>query len=842
MKKKITMLFAALLACAGVWAQTVLVNKPLDEIVASSITDTEKAVFIKNAGRVVDNSTDWYWKSLTENSQIDGVKTTDPDNNASKYLILEREEGVYDIYSLAEAKYVVTEATGNSANCVKLVDEVGTIQGWKIVNNDWAGKNDFDVTESNAYDLIPSSINLTEREDAGTQGTTPSANYNGGVLYNNLGTWNANDANSAWAFQQVVSAYTVTYNLKFLGETAKTITVEVVPGAEYPEIDLPYGITATKPEGNVNGNVDCDVECTLSGELPFQFATDYNSIEHWYYLNIRDDAPTYMYYDSSVDYIKATESSVPNDSKDAYTWAFVGNPFTGFSIVNYAAGETMVLSAPTDPTGDKNAAELARMVAKDGATGNLVWTILKPTHTDKNPAPVEGSFYVQHPTATTYAFNRQDYNSIKTVCYWSDRDTGSDLQVVERPMGAAAELAALVEEIEAMGVVGGENIGDYTVASVTALNEAVAAAKAVETATAEDVAALQAAIDGLAINLPEVGKFYAIKSASTKEYCSGKYVHSIPSPITRVDATWGPNAYDHRHLVFDEMVSIDATALWQFTEDMKMRNVHTGEYVKSFNKNVEHMGAEATASSITIKPLGSSQVSLQIGSDRPMHAQEAYFVIVDWDAELNNASAWYIEEVTEFAHPLTIDEYDYMTLTLGFNAEVPEGVTAYKVTGTEGKELTLESVGTVIPAGEPVIVYAEVAEGQTKDVEFAYTAEEATKSGDNLLKGTLVDNSAVAPTTGYDAYVMALNGTEVVMGKAILTEGQFKNRANKAYLELPTVQDAPAMFSFGRGEGTTGIETAVNGEQTVVIYDLAGRRVEKMEKGIYIVNGKKVIK
>ena len=27
----------------------------------------------------------------------------------------------------------------------------------------------------------------------------------------------------------------------------------------------------------------------------------------------------------------------------------------------------------------------------------------------------------------------------------------------------------------------------------------------------------------------------------------------------------------------------------------------------------------------------------------------------------------------------------------------------------------------------------------------------------------------------------------------------------------------------------------------VVIYDLAGRRVEKMEKGIYIVNGKKVV-
>ena len=31
-------------------------------------------------------------------------------------------------------------------------------------------------------------------------------------------------------------------------------------------------------------------------------------------------------------------------------------------------------------------------------------------------------------------------------------------------------------------------------------------------------------------------------------------------------------------------------------------------------------------------------------------------------------------------------------------------------------------------------------------------------------------------------------------------------------------------------------------EEATVIYDLLGRRVEKMEKGIYIVNGKKVIK
>ena len=49
------------------------------------------------------------------------------------------------------------------------------------------------------------------------------------------------------------------------------------------------------------------------------------------------------------------------------------------------------------------------------------------------------------------------------------------------------------------------------------------------------------------------------------------------------------------------------------------------------------------------------------------------------------------------------------------------------------------------------------------------------------------------------------------------------------------------MFGFGRnGEGTTEIEN-VELDEELVIYDLAGRRVMKMQKGIYIVNGKKVV-
>jgi hypothetical protein len=48
---------------------------------------------------------------------------------------------------------------------------------------------------------------------------------------------------------------------------------------------------------------------------------------------------------------------------------------------------------------------------------------------------------------------------------------------------------------------------------------------------------------------------------------------------------------------------------------------------------------------------------------------------------------------------------------------------------------------------------------------------------------------------------------------------------------------------FGRGQGTTEIELpTANSQQPTAVYDLQGRRIEKIvEKGMYIINGKKVV-
>ena len=65
--------------------------------------------------------------------------------------------------------------------------------------------------------------------------------------------------------------------------------------------------------------------------------------------------------------------------------------------------------------------------------------------------------------------------------------------------------------------------------------------------------------------------------------------------------------------------------------------------------------------------------------------------------------------------------------------------------------------------------------------------------------------------------------------------------AHKAFLAIPKTSAAPSFIGFD----TTGIDATLNDNGQMindnVIYDLSGRRVENPTKGLYIINGKKVV-
>ena len=131
--------------------------------------------------------------------------------------------------------------------------------------------------------------------------------------------------------------------------------------------------------------------------------------------------------------------------------------------------------------------------------------------------------------------------------------------------------------------------------------------------------------------------------------------------------------------------------------------------------------------------------------------------------------------------------------------------------------------------------------------------EPSTDVKGNLLKGTTT-NKYITADLNHEYYVLSKQNGVVAMYKPSLTDDRFLNNANKAYLSLDTgklglnddevdtgIQLSNRLrFDFG---GTTSIDDSqlTMDDSQLTIYDLTGRRVEKMEKGIYIVNGKKVV-
>ena len=191
--------------------------------------------------------------------------------------------------------------------------------------------------------------------------------------------------------------------------------------------------------------------------------------------------------------------------------------------------------------------------------------------------------------------------------------------------------------------------------------------------------------------------------------------------------------------------------------------------------------------------------------------------------------------VTE-SHTLAVNETGYATLCLGFNAAIPTGVEAYTATEISNGYVKLTQIEGAIPANAAVVVKAN--EG---NYDFIQSNENVATIKNNLLKGTLVDENIHE-----EAYVLWNDNGTACFCKAEMTGTSWLNKANKAYLPASALGSASNIqfygFRFDDEEGTTAIEN-VEVVTEDVIFDLSGRRVNEItEKGIYIINGKKVIK
>ena len=178
---------------------------------------------------------------------------------------------------------------------------------------------------------------------------------------------------------------------------------------------------------------------------------------------------------------------------------------------------------------------------------------------------------------------------------------------------------------------------------------------------------------------------------------------------------------------------------------------------------------------------------------------------------------------TPDSYDVTIGSTGWRTLVSSENVSLPDGVKAYIVTATDGDEATLTEVASV-KANTPVLL-----NGPDGSCTLTIIDTPAEPTG-NLLE------ISTANVSDNGCYVLAERNEKVGF---YLWEG---GSLGAGRVILPASAVSGVREFIGIGGGSDGINMVqVEGLKVQDYYDLSGRRVVKPTKGLYIVNGKKIM-
>lgn len=330
------------------------------------------------------------------------------------------------------------------------------------------------------------------------------------------------------------------------------------------------------------------------------------------------------------------------------------------------------------------------------------------------------------------------------------------------------------------------------------------------------------------INQPTPGKLYRFKGKK-----SGKYMASASSST-------------RNKMVLNEEAANGLETVFKLVEDggnYKLLNCGNGYFITNTH---DASALKANANTITFNASESSYIgyyTIKTNYSSPYIFDDK----TDNEVDRNSSYAadncdWQIEEVTELPVPINT--------TVGYGtlySPVPlKGVSSgnYDQDGRlefyygkkEGDKLKLTKIDGDIPAETGLIVKYKGGVNEATGCVFMEIADTDPEfTADNELTGTL--ETVAKPTTG-TVYTLQ-KPADSPLGLYNFTGTHVKG--GKAYYLLAEGAAAPMGFVFDFDGVTTGVENIEVNADNQVIYDLSGRRVAKAGKGLYIINGKKVL-
>ena len=162
-------------------------------------------------------------------------------------------------------------------------------------------------------------------------------------------------------------------------------------------------------------------------------------------------------------------------------------------------------------------------------------------------------------------------------------------------------------------------------------------------------------------------------------------------------------------------------------------------------------------------------------------------------------------------------------------------LTAQIVISAKGTTQTV----TKVPANTGIIVGLAEATTEAKTISVPVCAGETENVDNNMLVAVLEATTIQQTVDGYTNYVFGKSGGKEQFFK--VRAAGMEVPANNAYLTIPDAQ-AKGLDEIGLNGDATGISTIENADmQNGEVYNLQGQKVNRAQKGVYIVNGKKVI-
>lgn len=463
------------------------------------------------------------------------------------------------------------------------------------------------------------------------------------------------------------------------------------------------------------------------------------------------------------------------------------------------------------------------------------------TLTSDHPEGTEGQFLVKQGNEVVHAQNDgsklvkwNNTTTANSASAWKFNYVGTTAELAGEPYTATFnKVHAVVDQINAatpytslLGADYGQYSGSTTAEWTAMINNAQASIEKnfdnFDATAAENVAGTIAEkLAGLSFNLPKEGDLLRVKSAIAGEHYLGANNNSRTNRAGMVNGKTGNN---------------EAATIFLY-KDGKLLNISNGYYLaKGSHLKYNGIVATADASSISFKKdnLTLNRYLININGDntRYLHACDTTVNAGSYTESITDNAANYrfiLEKVSSL--PVKVTTAGYGTLYTPAALTIPEGVKAYAAVINEATgEADLTEVTGTVAAGTGLVLEGE------GNHNFAVAAEEGTAPEANDLTGSVATTDYASD--GSDIFILAMpEGKEA--GFYLMNNDDRIIKGGKAFLRKSGAQANAYIFNFGGTTGIGSVEQQENGKD--VIYDLSGRRVTKAQRGLYIVNGRKVL-